>query len=127
MSALAVIDEAALALPEVTKELVEGRRRYLVARTWFCFHRARRKDTGELTDVFVFRVEGSDEKELLLADARGIFFSNAHWATTAAVLARIAHLDSLGEDELRELVVGAWLARAPKRVAKAWLAGQEAV
>ena len=124
MSALAVIDRVALGLPEVTKEVEDGRPRYAVAGKWFCFHRKVRKDTDDLTDVFVFRVDGPDAKELLLADARGIFFSNAHWATTAAVLTRIEHLDGLEEVELRDLVEEAWLARAPKRVARDWLAQQ---
>jgi len=38
------------------------------------------------------------------------------------VLLRISRLGELDCKELGELVVGAWLARAPKRAAKAWLA-----
>jgi hypothetical protein len=37
------------------------------------------------------------------------------------VLMRIPHLARVDRDELQELVVEAWLTRAQKRVAKAWL------
>jgi hypothetical protein len=97
----------------------------------FCFHRSRRPDavdseTGErLDDVFVFRVEDLDVKNLVLADARGVFFTTPHWNGYAAVLIRIPDLARLDRAELRELVIDAWLTRAQKRVAKAWLAEQE--
>ena len=42
-----------------------------------------------------------------------------------AVLVRIPNLERLDRDELHDLVAEAWLTRAQKRVAKAWLAEQE--
>jgi hypothetical protein len=39
-----------------------------------------------------------------------------------AVLMRIPDLAPIDRDELEEMVVEAWLTRAQKRVAKAWLA-----
>ncbi len=132
MSTLADLDELALALPQATKELSEdGRPSYLVHGKMFCFHRGRRPDaldpeTGErLDDVLVFRVESGDVKELLLADDRGVFFTTPHWDGYSAVLVRIPDLGRFERDELRDLVVDAWLARAQKRVAKAWLADNE--
>jgi hypothetical protein len=126
---MADLDELALAMPDVTKEVSDdGRPRYLVHGKSFCFHRGRRPDavdvcTGErLDDVLVFRVDGLDVKELLLADDRGAFFTTPHWDGYAAVLVRIPDLERVDRDELRELVVDAWLTRAHKRVAKAWLA-----
>jgi hypothetical protein len=119
-------------MPQATKAVADdGRPTYLVHGKMFCFHRGRRPDavdavTGErLDDVFVFRVEDLDVKELLLADARGIFFTTPHWNGYAAVLVRIPDLGRLDRDELRELVIDAWLTRAQKRVAKAWLAEHE--
>jgi len=41
------------------------------------------------------------------------------------VLVRIPDLEHIDRDELRDLVVEAWLTRAQKRVAKAWLAEHE--
>jgi len=38
---------------------------------------------------------------------------------------RILDLDRLEPEELRDLVEEAWLTRAQKRLAKAWLAGRE--
>ena len=116
-------------MPQVTKAMSDdGRPTYLVHGKMFCFHRGRRPDavdseTGErLDDVFVLRVDDLDVKELLLADARGVFFTTPHWQGYAAVLIRIPDLARLDRNELRELIVDAWLTRAQKRVAKAWVA-----
>jgi hypothetical protein len=122
------LDRLALAMPEATKELDEGRPSYVVNGKTFCFHRSRRRDavdpkTGEtLDDVLVFRVDGPEVKELVLADPRGIFFTTPHWNNYPAVLIRIPDLAQLNGAELGDAVIEAWLTRAPKRVAKAWLA-----
>jgi hypothetical protein len=123
------LDELALALPEAEKEVSEdGRPSYVVRGKMFCFHRSRRPDavdsqTGErLADVLMFRVDGQEEKELVLADPRGIFFTTPHFKGYPAVLIRIPDLARLDREELRDAVVNAWLTRAPKRVAKTWLA-----
>jgi len=129
---MADLDVLALALPETTRETDDGRPTYLVHGTMFCFHRRPRPDavdeaTGErLTDVLVFRVADLDVKDILLADPRGLFFTTPHWNGYAAVLMRMGDLDRIDRDELRDLVVDAWLTRAKKRVAKAWLAANEA-
>ena len=81
--------------------------------------------TGEqLDDVLMFRVPDLDVKELLLADERGVYFTTPHFDGYAAVLVRIPDLAHLERDELHDLVAEAWLTRAPKRVAKAWLQEQ---
>ena len=122
------LDELALALPEATKEIEDGRPRYLLHGKFFCFHRRRRKDavdaeTGELLDdVLVFRVPDPGVKEMLLSDTRGIYFTTPHWDGYLAVLVRIPDLGRLDREELRDLVEDAWLTRAQKRLAKAWLA-----
>jgi hypothetical protein len=128
MATMQDLDELALALPETTKEVDGGRPQYLVHGKFFCFHRRPRPDaldpeTGErLDDVLVFRVEDVGVKELLLSDARGVYFTTPHWNGYSAVLVRIRDLDRLDRDELRDLVEEAWLTRAQKRLAKAWLA-----
>jgi hypothetical protein len=126
---MADLDELALALPQATKEVSEdGRPAYLVHGKLFCCHRNRRRDavdpdTGErLDDVLMFRVPDLGVKELLLADDRGVYFTTPHFDGYPAVLMRIPDLARLDRDELRDLVVEAWLTRAQKRVAKAWLA-----
>jgi hypothetical protein len=122
------LDELALAMPEATKEVEDGRPTYKVHDKMFCFHRSPRKDavdpeTGErLTDVLAFRVADLGVKEMLVGDARGIYFTTPHWNGYAAVLVRIRDLDRLDREELRDLVEEAWLTRAQKRLATAWLA-----
>jgi hypothetical protein len=77
-----------------------------------------------MDDVLVFWVDSLEEKDLILADARGIFFTTPHWNGYKAVLTRIPRLKELRKAELREFVEEAWLSRAPKRLAKSWLAEQ---
>jgi hypothetical protein len=126
------VDKLALALPETVKgEDDEGRLSYSVNSKVICWHRSPRPDaldpaTGErLTDVFVFRTTDLDVKEMTLQDDRGIFFTTPHWNGYPAVLIRIRDLKHVKRAELRDLIEEAWLSRAPKRVAKAWLAENE--
>jgi hypothetical protein len=129
MATMTDLDELALSLPQVTKDVSDdGRPSYLVHGKMFCFHRSRRPDavdpeTGErLADVLMFRVDGLDVKDLMVADARGVFFTTPHFNGYPAILMRIPDLERIDREELYELVVEAWLTRAQKRVAKAWLA-----
>jgi len=129
---MADLDELALAMPLTTKELSDdGRPAYLVHSKVFCFHRGRRRDaidpeTGErLDDVLMFRVADLGVKELMLADERGVFFTTPHFDGYSAVLLRIPDLARLDRDELQDTVAEAWLTRAQKRVAKAWLEENE--
>jgi hypothetical protein len=128
MTTMADLDELALALPQTTKEVsADGRPSYLVHGKLFLRHRGRRPDaidpaSGErLADVLMFRVADLEVKELLLADARGVYFTTPHFRGYPAVLVRIPDLARLDRDELRDMVVEAWLTRAQKRVARAWL------
>jgi hypothetical protein len=129
MATMADLDRLALTMPQATKELTaDGRPSYLVHGKFFCLHRVPRKDaidveTGErLDDVLVFRVADLDVKELMLSDERGIFFTTPHWNGYPAVLMRIPDLARIEEEELADLVTEAWLTKAQKRVANAWLA-----
>jgi hypothetical protein len=126
---MADLDELALAMPLATREVTEdGRPAYFVHGKMFCFHRGRRPDavdsaTGErMHDVLMFRVEDLGVKELLLADERGVFFTTPHFDGYPAVLMRIPDLARIDREELADLVAEAWLTRAQKRVANAWLA-----
>ena len=129
---MADLDELALALPEATKELSDdGRPSYLVHGKRFVIHRSRRPDaidaeSGErLDDVLMFRVADLDVKELLLSDTRGVFFTTPHFRGYPAVLVRIPDLAKLEREELGDLVAEAWLTKAQKRIARAWLAEHE--
>jgi hypothetical protein len=126
---MADLDELALAMPQTTKEVTEdGRPAYFVHGKLYCFHRGLRPDAVDpetrerLEDVLMFRVADLGEKELLLSDARGVFFTTRHFDGYPAILLRIPGLAQLDREELHDLVAEAWLTRAQKRVAKAWLA-----
>jgi len=128
MATMEDLDELALSLPQASREASGDRPVYRVHGKVFCCLRGRRPDavdpeTGErLDDVLMFRVADLDVKELLLADGRGIYFTTPHFKGYPAVLVRIPSLERLDRDELHDLVAEAWLTRAQKRVAKAWLA-----
>ncbi len=126
---MADLDTMALALPQTTKGVSDdGRPAYRVHGKLYCCQRGRRPDaidpdTGErMDDVLMFRVADQDVKELLLADDRGLYFTTPHFDGYPAVLIRIPQLQRLDREELADLVAEAWLTRAQKRVAKAWLA-----
>jgi hypothetical protein len=132
MTAMDDLDAFALALPGATKEVSDDARpAYKAHDKMFICHRSRRPDavdpdTGErLDDVLMFRVEDLDVKEILLADDRAIFFTTPHFNGYPAVLVQIPDLARLDRDELQDLVVEAWLTRAHKRIAKAWIAEHE--
>lgn len=65
------------------------------------------------------RVEHLLAREALIADDPSVFFTIPHFAGFPAVLVL---LDEIGIEELEEVIVEAWLCRAPKRVAAAWAA-----
>jgi hypothetical protein len=128
MATMDDLDALALAMPETMKEISsDWRPEYRVHEKMFVRHRRRRSDAADavsgelLDDVLIFRVTDLDVKELLLHDGRGIYFTTPHFDGYPAVLVRIAELRRLERDEIRELVVEAWLSRAQKRLAKAWL------
>jgi hypothetical protein len=129
MATMADLDQLAMAMPQTTKQIsADGRPQYLVHGKLYCCQRGRRPDavdpdTGErMDDVLMFRVADLDVKQLVLGDDRGLFFTTPHFDGYAAVLIRIPDLARLDREELRDTVVEAWLTRAQKRVAKAWLA-----
>jgi hypothetical protein len=64
---------------------------------------------------------GQRAKEALLADDPGVFFTTPNFDGYPAVLVR---LDRIGAAELEELIVEAWLDRAPTRFAKQYLDGR---
>lgn len=65
------------------------------------------------------RVEHLGAKEALLADDPAVFFTIPHFDGYSAVLIR---LEEIGLDVLEEVIVEAWLSRAPKRLAEAYAA-----
>jgi hypothetical protein len=83
----------------------------------------RRTDLAELGDaaptgpLLGVRVETQAAKDALLADPSGVYFATSHFDGHPIVL---VILDDVPEDELRELVIEAWLCRAPPALARAY-------
>ena len=57
-------------------------------------------------------------KEAIIADDPELFFTIPHFNGYPAILVR---LEAIGLPELEELIVEAWLDRAPKRLAQQYL------
>ena len=68
--------------------------------------------------VLAARVPDVGAKEALLADDGRVYFTTPHFDGYPAILVR---LDRIAVPELEELLVEAWLARAPKRLATQYL------
>ncbi len=120
------IHDLAASMPGVTK-VDGGRGVYQVGGKSFLFFRGPRPDaldseTGErLADVVVFWVADQTEKDAVLADDALPFFTTPHFKGHPSVLLRESRVGELDRDQLAEFVYDAWLARAGKRAAKAWL------
>ena len=120
------VRRVALGLPETEERLSRDLRQWRVKDKLFVWERPlRRSDLEALGDaapdgpILGVRVEHLGAKEALLADDPGVFFTTPHFNGYPAVLVR---LDRIGMPELEELIVEAWLDRAPKRLADAYLA-----
>jgi hypothetical protein len=105
---------------------VERDRQWRVRNTLFAWERPlRAKDLAELGDaapagpVLGLRVADLAAKDAVLADPEAAAFTTSHFAGYPAVLVR---LDDVAPETLRELVVEAWAARAPKRAVAAYFA-----
>lgn len=115
----------ALSLPETSEQLSRGLPQWRVKDKGFVWERPlRRADLEALGDqapdgpILGARVEHLVAKEALLADDPSIYFTTPHFDGYPAILVR---LDRIGLEDLHELIVEAWLARAPARLAKTYV------
>jgi len=123
------VEELALALPETGERVSRGHRQWTVKDKLFVWERPlRQSDLKALGDaapdgpILGARVEHLVAKEALLQDDPSVFFTTPHFDGYPAVLVR---LDAIGLEDLREVVVEAWLCRAPKRLVDAYLAEED--
>ena len=70
-------------------------------------------------DILGARVSDEGVKFALIADDPAVYFTTPHFDGYPAILVRLAEI---GVPELTELITDAWLAQAPKKLAKAFLA-----
>jgi hypothetical protein len=115
----------ALALPETSEGTTRGLASWRVRDKMFVWERPLRgTDLRALGDaaptgaILGAWVEHLVAKEAMLADNPGVFFTTPHFDGYAAVLVR---LDEIPVAELEEVIVEAWLARAPKRLAREYV------
>jgi hypothetical protein len=115
----------ALALPESSERSSRGLASWRVREKGFVWERPLRPaDIRALGDdvpegpILGARVEHLGAKEALLADDPGVFFTTPHFDGYPAILVR---LERIALEELNELIVEAWLSRAPKRLAKQYI------
>jgi hypothetical protein len=131
MATLDDVRRLALALPRTGEKQSWGSAHWTVSSKGFVWERPLRRGDEEALraagvplpagDVLGVRVADEGVKQALLADDPDVYFTTPHFDGYPAVLVR---LERIGEDELRELVEEAWLQRAPRTVAAAWLAEQ---
>jgi hypothetical protein len=121
----------ALGLPEVAEEPTFGNRAWKVRKKLFVWERPlRAKEVEQLgaaappadAPILGVRVPDEEAKAALLASEPEIYFTTPHFDGYPSVLVR---LDRIPRPDLEEAIVEAWLTRAPKRAAKAWLDARE--
>jgi hypothetical protein len=128
------IDAICRSLPEVELGTSWGDRpTYLVRQKpkprGFVLARAPRHDAidpasgEEYDDLLVVRTANADDKAALV-EVDGPFFTIDHFRNFNAVLVQQSRLAEIEVDELREVLTDAWLAVAPKSLARKFLAGE---
>src|SRR5918912_863801 len=112
-------------MPEASERISRELRQWTVRDKVFVWERPLRKaDLRALGDaapdgpILGARVEHLGAKEALLVSEPDVYFTTPHFDGYPAVLVRLGRI---AVADLEELVVEAWLARAPNRLAKAYL------
>lgn len=126
MSSWEDVSRIALSLPEAEEQPLHGLRSWRVRDKLFVWERPLRKSDLQALGadapqgpILGARVEHLGAKEALLADDPSVYFTIPHFDGYSAVLVL---LERIGLEELHELIVEAWLCRAPKRLATAYIA-----
>jgi hypothetical protein len=115
----------ALALPETSERLSRGNVQWRVKDKLFVWERPlRNTDLAALGaaapdgPILGARVEHLVAKDALVADPSGVYFTTPHFDGYPAILVQ---LDMISLPDLEEITVEAWLARAPAKLAQAYL------
>jgi hypothetical protein len=122
MASWADVKRIALALPETVEGETHGWARWSVRDKMFAWERPLRpsdlRDLGDRApkgEILAVRVEHLLAKEARLAAQPNVCFTMPHFDGYPALLVR---LGKIGLADLKELLVEAWLARAPKTLVR---------
>jgi hypothetical protein len=115
----------ALALPETEERVSRERAQWRVKDKLFVWERPLRQSDlralgADAPDgpILGARVEHEVAKQALIADDPDVFFTTPHFDGYPAVLVQ---LEKISVEDLDEVIVEAWLVRAPKRLAQKYL------
>jgi hypothetical protein len=118
----------ALGMPQATERVSRDMRQWCVKDKLFVWERPLRRSDLEALGaaapegpILGARVEHLVAKDAMIASDPGVFFTTPHFDGYPAVLVQ---LDLIALGDLDEVVVEAWLARAPERLVQAYLDDQ---
>jgi hypothetical protein len=121
------VSRLALALPDAVELVDSNGVRWDVHRKHFAWERPLRKgDVEALGDaapdgpILGVMVADVSDRRGLIGSSPDVFFTIPHFANYPAVLLL---LEKISLEQLEEVLTDAWLCRAPKRMAAAFLAG----
>jgi hypothetical protein len=124
------VSRIALALPDTSEGESRGDRNWTVHGKGFVWERPLRKTDLEALGpaaptgpILGARIADEGVKTALTTDNPDVYFTTPHFDGYPAILVK---LDNIGTTELEELITDAWLLKAPKRLAKQYLADQGA-
>jgi hypothetical protein len=129
MASWADVERIAMALPEASERISREKRQWRVKDKLFVWERPLRpKEVAELGadapegPILGARVEHLGAKQALLEDDPRVYFTTSHFEGYAAILVRLERIEPA---DLEEVIVEAWLSRAPKRLLAAYLAQRD--
>jgi hypothetical protein len=116
----------ALALPGTSEETSRDHAAWIVNKKFFAWERPLRKSdlaalgkTAPQGPILGLRTADLEMKEAMLRSAPAYFFTTPHFDGYPAVLVQ---LDKISAKELKAAIVEAWVARAPERAVRDYLA-----
>lgn len=119
----------ALAMPGAAEETSRGHAAWTVNKKFFVWERPLRKsDLAALGDaappgpILGVRTADLEMKEAILGSDPRVFFTIPHFDGYPAVLVQLAKVSA---KELQRIIEEAWLARAPERAVRTYLAGRK--
>jgi hypothetical protein len=118
----------ALALPGTSEDYSSGGHAYwMVGKKSFAWERPLRKadfdalgDKAPAGPILGVRTADLEMKDVLLASDPRVFFTTPHFEGYPAVLIQLGKIST---EKLKDVLVEAWLGRAPKRSVTAYLRG----